>query len=77
MAYLNRPLMRYKFNIRFKTYNNEFHDFPVIICALDDFTAYQLALNSFMDHIKYQENSLHIAFTATEKLTIIMRKELS
>lgn len=69
--------MRYRFNFRFKTYSNELHDFPVIITAMDDLTAYRMAVASFIDHIKYEEFSLHITFTAPENLTILMRKELS
>lgn len=68
--------MRYKFNFRYKAYSNEFHDYPVIIVTSDDSTAYRLALQSFIDHITFFENSLHIKFTAPENLTIIMRKEL-
>ena len=70
-------MMRYKFNFRFKTYANELHDYPVIITAMDDLTAYRMAVASFIDHLKYEEFALHITFTAPENLTIIMRKELS
>lgn len=78
MTYLNRPnMMRYKFNFRYKAYNNEFHDFPIVITAMDDLNAYEMALASFRDIIRHNELSLHIRFVAPENLTIIMRKELS
>lgn len=68
--------MRYKFNFRYKAYNNEFHDFPVIICTTDDLTAYRMALASFIERLNYEEYHLRITFAAPENLTIIMRKEL-
>lgn len=68
--------MRYKFCFRYKEYNNELHDYPVILTATNDLTAYRLAILSFLDRIEYLEKALHIKFAAPENLTIIMRKEL-
>lgn len=68
--------MRYKFNFRYTTISNEYNDYPVIITAMDDSTAYAMALYAFRDHIKFEEDSLHIKFTAPETMTILMRKEL-
>ena len=68
--------MRYNFCFRYKTYSNELHDYPVILTANDDLTAYRLALLSFLDRMEYLEKALHIKYVAPENLTIIMRKEL-
>lgn len=69
-------MMRYKFIFRYKTINNDLYDYPLIINHINDARAYELALLSFAEHIKYEEVALHRKFVAPEKLTIIMRKEI-